>query len=343
MNTMRLEAFDYFLPPGLIAQEPLPERDCSRLMIVRRKEGTISHSTFRELPSLLPAGSLLVMNSSKVIPARLMCRKQSGGKVEVLLTRRLTDTRWEGLLRPSRRVPAGTRLEVPGHALAITVVARCPGGSSTVELHYEGDFWELLSKCGRTPLPPYIKKNLEDDRRYQTIYAREKGSVAAPTAGLHFTEALFEKLGRGGFRKAFITLHIGPGTFRMVKTDEIEKHRMEEEYYSIPAETADAIREARCEGRTVVAVGTTTVRALESAYDSGAILRRPEGPSSLFIYPGFRFSIVEALITNFHLPRSTLIMLTSAFAGRDLLMEAYQEAIREQYRVYSLGDAMLIL
>ncbi len=341
---MELKEFDYHLPPELIAQEPLPVRDESRLMVLERSKGTILHRYFRDITGYLPSDSLLVMNNSKVIPARLFCRKdKTGGNVEVLLTRQTAPMQWEGLVRPGRRVQPGCRLIVEEGVLEFEVISRGALGGRTLSVHCEGDFWELLERHGHTPLPPYIKKSLDDPTRYQTVYASIRGSVAAPTAGLHFTPPLFAELKKKGIDTASVTLHIGPGTFRQVKNERIEEHSMESEYFVIDEATVSRIDEAGKAGRRIFAVGTTSVRTLESAYDRKGCLQRKEGFTELFIYPGFNFSVVQGLITNFHLPRSTLLMLVSAFAGTDFIRRAYQEAIREKYRFYSLGDAMLIL
>ena len=343
-GVMRLEDFDYHLPPELIAQEPLPQRDESRLMVLDRRERSVAHRRFNEIGPLLPPGCLLVLNDSKVIPARLFCRKaETLGRVEVLLTRRLSGKVWEGLVKPSRRVQPGCRLVVEGDAIEMKVLSRNSYGTRQLELAYSGDFWELLGKFGHTPLPPYIKKNLADRSRYQTIYAREEGSVAAPTAGLHFTPAVFQDLEARGINRAFVTLHVGPGTFRPVKCSDISSHKMESEYYSINSENTAKIRDALTSGREIVVVGTTAVRTLESAWLRNRLVSACEGSSDLFIYPGFPFQVTRMLITNFHLPCSTLLMLVSALAGREFVLEAYREAIARRYRFYSLGDAMLVL
>ncbi|MHC9540347.1 MAG: tRNA preQ1(34) S-adenosylmethionine ribosyltransferase-isomerase QueA [Vulcanimicrobiota bacterium] len=341
---MELKEFDYHLPPELIAQEPLTTRDESRLMVLDRSNGTILHRHFRDITGFLPSDSLLVMNNSKVIPARLFCRKdKTGGNVEVLLTRQTAPMLWEGLVRPGRRVQPGCRLIVEEGVMEFEVISRGTLGGRTLSVHCEGDFWELLERHGHTPLPPYIKKSLLDPARYQTVYASVRGSVAAPTAGLHFTPSLFSELKKRNIDNTTVTLHIGPGTFRQVKAEIIEEHSMESEYFTIDEAAASQIDAARKAGRRIFAVGTTSVRTLESAHDREGVLQKKEGHTELFIYPGFRFSVVQGLITNFHLPRSTLLMLVSAFAGTDLIRRAYQEAIREKYRFYSLGDAMLIL
>jgi S-adenosylmethionine:tRNA ribosyltransferase-isomerase len=344
LTIMKILDFDYPLPSELIAQEPSLPRGNSRLMVVRRERGTIEHRHFSELPSLLPPKCLLVLNDSRVIPARLFCRKiGTGGKVEILLTRRLHEKRWEALVRPGRRLPPGTMLVQEKGSLQIAIRERTPYGTRIVELFYEGDFWELLGHCGETPLPPYIKRALSDLSRYQTIYADERGSVAAPTAGLHFTDAIFDELHRRSIEHAFITLHVGPGTFRPVKVENIEEHIMEREFFSLSPDAAAKIGEAKLAKKKIIAVGTTSVRTLEAAVSGGNPLMAGSGDTDLFIYPGFRFSLVHGMVTNFHLPRSTLFLLVCAMAGTDLMQKAYKEAIKEKYRFYSLGDAMLIL
>lgn len=341
---MNLRDFEYKLPPELIAQEPLSRRDASRLLVLNRSTGEIRHLMFRDIQDLLPAGSLMVMNDSRVIPARLYCRKAgTGGRIEVLLTRRHSEHVWEGLVKPSRRVSGGCRLIVKENELEITANSRNSHGTRMLDLHFSGDFMYLLEKYGETPLPPYIKAPLDDRERYQTVYAREEGSVAAPTAGLHFTPDVLAKLKEAGISNLFVTLHVGPGTFRPVKVSSVEDHRMEAEYFSLSDATAARIREAKEGNRKIIAVGTTVVRTLESAFGINRLAAGISGWSELFIYPGFTFQVADILLTNFHLPCSTLVMLASAFAGRELLFNAYAEAIRERYRFYSLGDAMLIL
>lgn len=341
---MELKDFDYNLPLELIAQEPLPNRDESRLMVLDRSSGTIVHRHFRDITGFIPSDSLLVMNNSRVIPARVFCRKyKTGGNVEVLLTRQTAPMQWEGLVRPGRRVQPGCRLIAEEGVMEFEVTSRGTLGGRTLKVHCDGDFWELLERHGHTPLPPYIKKTLHDPARYQTVYASIRGSVAAPTAGLHFTPSIFAQLKKKNIETATVTLHIGPGTFRQVKSENIEEHSMESEYFTISEAVVSQIDTARKAGKRVFAVGTTSVRTLESAYGREGVLQRKEGHTELFIYPGFRFSVVQGLITNFHLPRSTLLMLVSAFGGTEFIRRAYQEAIIRRYRFYSLGDAMLIM
>ncbi|HAG07896.1 MAG: S-adenosylmethionine:tRNA ribosyltransferase-isomerase [Clostridia bacterium 62_21] len=340
---MKLSDFDYDLPEELIAQEPLTERDASRLLVVRRGSDRFEHALFRDLPRYLVPGDVLVVNETRVLPVRLLGMKEpTGGRVELLLLRPLSDVTWEALVRPSRRVPVGTRLVFGGGILRGEVVRRVPGGLRHVTFLWEGKFEDVLARAGSVPLPPYIKKPLDDAGRYQTVYAQVGGSAAAPTAGLHFTPALLEKIKEQGVLIQPVVLHIGLDTFRPVRVEKIEEHRMHEEYYLVPEGTAEAVNTAKREKRRVVAVGTTVTRCLETAGADGSV-RPGQGWSSLFIYPGYRFRIVDALITNFHLPRSTLLMLVCAFAGRERILAAYREAIEQRYRFYSFGDAMLIV
>ncbi|MGQ9779305.1 MAG: tRNA preQ1(34) S-adenosylmethionine ribosyltransferase-isomerase QueA [Bacillota bacterium] len=341
---MEVDLFDYELPPEAIAQTPVEPRDLSRLMVLERSRGNIAHHRFRDLPTLLSPGDLLVFNDSRVIPARLFGRRaDTGGRVEVLLLHPLGDDRWEVLVRPGRRALPGTALIFGQGELAATVEEKTPFGGRVIRFSYTGNWQELLGRLGRTPLPPYIHKPLADPGRYQTVYARVDGSVAAPTAGLHFTPELLETLKKTGIHLAYLTLHVGIGTFRPVRVARVEEHRMHAEFYTLPPETVEAIAAAKARGGRVVAVGTTVVRALESAVDAEGRLLPGSGWTSLFIYPGYRFRVVEAMITNFHLPRSTLLMLVVAFAGREFILRAYREALAMGYRFFSFGDAMLIL
>ncbi len=340
---MRTADFDYELPPELIAQTPVEPRDSSRLLVVHRETGDLEHRIFRDLVEYLRPGDLLVCNESRVIPARLHGHKPTGGRVELLLLSRRDERTWEALVRgrglhPGRQVhiesPAGQE------AVTATIIDETPDGSRVVQ--FDRPIEPLLSQVGEIPLPPYIHEPLRDPERYQTVYARIAGSVAAPTAGLHFTPELIKRLQEMGVRFVFVTLHVGWGTFRPVQAEEIEEHKMHPEWGQITAEAVEQIRSARAAGGRCVAVGTTTVRILETAAASGE-LAPFAGWTDLFITPGFRFRVVDAMITNFHLPRSTLLMLVSAFAGRELILRAYQEAIRRRYRFYSFGDAMLLL
>ena len=341
---MKLSDFDYELPPELIAQEPVTPRDASRLMVVRRDSGRIEHQGFRDLPEYCSPGDTLVLNDTRVLPARLLgFRPSTGGHVEFLLLKRLDASRWEVLVRPARRLHPGATVSFGDGQLQATILKTTEAGGRLVEFHQDDVFEEVLDQLGQVPLPPYITRTLEEPERYQTVYSREKGSAAAPTAGLHFTPQLLDRFRGAGVETLFLTLHVGLGTFRPVQVGRIEEHRMHSEYYSLSPETAEAINLRRSRGGRVLAVGTTTARTLESASDVDGKVSPGSNWTDIFIYPGYRFKAVDALITNFHLPRSTLLMLVSAFAGRDLILEAYHEAIRQRYRFFSFGDAMLIL
>ena len=343
---MRIEDFDYALPPSSIAQEAIEPRDGARLMRLPRAEGAPTDHVFHELPRLLRAGDLLVVNRSRVFPARLLGRREGGGGAEVFLLRDLGDDRWEALVRPGRRLRPGAAVAVdPGLTAVIETAAVGPEGRRVVHLRAEtGCVEAALERAGHVPLPPYIRRpdRPEDRARYQTVYAREKGSVAAPTAGLHFTPSLLDALRAAGVGVAELVLHVGPGTFRPVTAEEIEDHRLEPEPYVVPAETAAAIVARRAVGGRVVAVGTTVVRTLEAAALGEGIVRAGAGETGLVVKPGFTFRITDALITNFHLPRSSLLLLVAAFAGRERVLGAYAEAVRRGYRFYSYGDAMLL-
>ena len=339
---MNISDFDYFLPEKQIAQVPADPRDSSRMMVLSPKTQTIEHRHFYELDEYLTDGDVLIFNDTRVIPARLIgVRQPTGGKAEVFLLRQLERDRWEVLVKPGKKMRVGSVIAF-GHELSCEVLAHTDFGGRIVKFSYEGIFEEILDRLGTMPLPPYIHETLEDPERYQTIYSREKGSAAAPTAGLHFTESLMDRLRKKGVHLGFVTLHVGLGTFRPVQVDEIEDHVMHSEFYSIPTETADLIRMAKQEGRRVVAVGTTSIRTLESAAVDHGMIEAKQGWTNIFIYPGYQFKIVDAVITNFHLPKSTLIMLVSAFAGREFTLQAYRTAVEENYRFFSFGDAMLI-
>ena len=337
--------FYYDLPPELIAQTPVEPRDSSRLMKIDRATGDIVHDHFYNVADYLKSGDLLVMNDSKVFPARIYGQKRDTGvPVEFLLLKRLSLTDWETLVRPGRRLKPGVVVDFP-EGLSAEVLETINDGNRLVRFSFEGDFFDILDRIGQMPLPPYITEKLRDNDRYTTIYCRETGSAAAPTAGLHFTERVFEKLREKGVDAAYVTLHVGLGTFRPVKEDDILDHKMHVEHYSIPQETADKIRECKARGGRVIAVGTTSCRTLESAAQlsaDGAITACTHD-TGIFIYPGYEFKCIDGLITNFHLPESTLIMLVSAFLGRERTLRAYDAAIQERYRFFSFGDSMIII
>jgi S-adenosylmethionine:tRNA ribosyltransferase-isomerase len=343
---MRLEEFDYTLPPDLVAQEPVPERSDSRLLTLDRKSGALAETGFSGIVELFRPGDLLVVNDTRVIPARLLGRKESGGRVEVFLVRRLSrpEECWECLLRASKAVQPGGRIHLPEGVIA-TVVERRGDDSWTVAFSPGLDFSDWLERTGSMPLPPYIKRPVADsDReRYQTLFARVKGAVAAPTAGLHFTAGLIDALRSRGVEVMPLTLHVGLGTFLPVRVDDLREHRMHRERYDIPAATAAAVAARKQGDGRVIALGTTTVRALEHAAREDGTVPAGEGEADIFIYPGYRFRVVDALITNFHLPKSTLLMLVAAFAGRERLLAAYAEAVQRRFRFFSYGDAMFIL
>ncbi|TMV52893.1 tRNA preQ1(34) S-adenosylmethionine ribosyltransferase-isomerase QueA [Paenibacillus mesophilus] len=351
---MDVNAFDFDLPESLIAQTPLSNRTSSRLLTLDKSSGAIGHHSFEQLIDYLQAGDTLVLNDTRVIPARLFgVKADTGAQVELLLLKELGDDRWETLARPAKRLKRGAviRFGESGQTassaeplLQAVVEEEGEMGARIVRFEYTGIFRELLDRLGTMPLPPYIKESLADRERYQTVYSRHPGSAAAPTAGLHFTPEYLEKIARIGVHIVTVTLHVGLGTFRPVSVDRIEEHTMHEEYYSVPAETAAALNAAKAEGRRVVAVGTTSARTLETV--AGRFGDKPieacDGWSGIFMYPGYTFQIVDALLTNFHLPKSTLVMLVSALAGTDRIKRAYQEAIERQYRFFSFGDAMFI-
>lgn len=339
---MKKSDFDFYLPEELIAQTPLERRDGSRLLALDKYTGEIEHRHFYDLPEFLKAGDCLVMNNSRVLPARLIGTRKTGGMVELVLLRDLGEGRWECLSRPGRKTKPGTELSFGDGELNAVVEAVVEGGNRIVRFDYEGIFLEVLERLGKMPLPPYIKEELNEPERYQTVYSRELGSAAAPTAGLHFTEELLEKLKAKGVKLCYVTLHVGLGTFRPVKEDEIEDHEMHSEFCIIPEETAQAINETKRAGGHIVAVGTTSCRTLESFAKENGTLEACSGWTNIFIYPGYKFKCIDALITNFHLPESTLIMLVSALAGRENILNAYKTAVEERYRFFSFGDAMFI-
>jgi len=340
---MKTSDFFYELPEELIAQDPIRDRSASRLLHLDRKTGETKHETFTDLPSHLREGDCLVINDTKVIPARLYGRREgTGGAVEVLLLKRLGDSSWECLVRPGRKCRPGSRLEFGEGRLRAEITDVIGDGNRIIRFEYEGIFEEILDELGEMPLPPYIKHKLAEKDRYQTVYARVSGSAAAPTAGLHFTEELLAKIREMGVKIAHVTLHVGLGTFRPVKAEEVTDHHMHTEFYQIDTDQAALINDTRKAGGRVICVGTTSVRTLESAADENGFLHAGSGDTAIFIYPGYRFKITDALITNFHLPESTLIMLVSAFAGRENVLAAYREAVEERYRFFSFGDAMMI-
>ena len=340
---MDLKDFNYDLPEELIAQDPLKDRSSSRLMVLHKDTGRIEHKIFRDIIDYLNPGDCLVINDTKVIPARLMgIKEDTGAAIEVLLLKRNVDDVWECLVKPGKKARTGARIIFGEGLLVGEIVDVIEDGNRMIKFHYEGIFEEILDKLGQMPLPPYITHKLQDKNRYQTVYARNEGSAAAPTAGLHFTKELLEKIKEKGVNVVSITLHVGLGTFRPVKVDKIEEHRMHTETFNISKEAADTINRTRAAGGRVIAVGTTSCRTLESAAaDDGTIPAR-SGDTDIFIYPGYKFKAIDCLITNFHLPESTLIMLVSALAGRDNIMNAYETAVKERYRFFSFGDAMFI-
>ena len=340
---MKTSDFDFYLPEELIAQTPLERRDASRLLVLDKETGATRHMHFFDLPTLLGPGDCLVLNDSRVLPARLLGhREPTGGAVEVLLLIDRGDKVWECLVRPGRKLKPGTRLSFGDGSLKAEVVEVCEGGNRLVRFEYEGIFLETLERLGKMPLPPYIKAELSDPERYQTVYSREVGSAAAPTAGLHFTRALLEQVQEMGVKVCYVTLHVGLGTFRPVKEEEITDHEMHSEYCMISAETAETINRTKREGGRVICVGTTSCRTIESWAAEDGTLKECAGWTNIFIYPGYRFKALDCLITNFHLPESTLIMLVSALAGREHVLAAYKEAVEQRYRFFSFGDAMFI-
>lgn len=338
---MNTKDFYYHLPQELIAQTPIADRSASRLLVLDKQTGKVTHRRFMDVLELLGENDTLVLNNTRVLPARIYgTKEETGARIELLLTKRKDLTHWEVMARPAKRVKAGARI-VFSPELSATVVEELEEGIRLVRFEFEGVFEELLEQLGTMPLPPYIKETLEDQARYQTVYARENGSSAAPTAGLHFTDALLERLRAKGVQIEYVLLHVGLGTFKAVSTEQLEAHKMHAEYYRIEPETAERINRAKEQGRRIVCVGTTSVRTLESASVDGRLVHL-EGETEIFIYPPYRFQMADALITNFHLPESTLVMLVSALAGREHVLDAYAEAVRERYRFFSFGDAMLI-
>ena len=339
---MKKSDFYFDLPEELIAQTPLEKRDESRLLCLDKNTGSMEHRHFYDLPDLLQEGDCLVLNNSRVLPARLIGARPTGGAIELVLLRDLGDNRWECLSRPGRKTKPGQHILFGNGELEAIVEETAPGGNRIVRFLYEGIFLEVLERLGRMPLPPYIRAELENPERYQTVYAKELGSAAAPTAGLHFTQELLETIRAKGVRTEFITLHVGLGTFRPVKEEEIEDHEMHSEFCMIPPETAEAVNTAKKNGGRIIAVGTTSCRTLESFAKDDGTLEPSSGWTDIFIYPGYRFKCIDGLITNFHLPESTLIMLVSALAGREHILNAYRTAVENRYRFFSFGDAMFI-
>ncbi|KXZ39421.1 S-adenosylmethionine:tRNA ribosyltransferase-isomerase [Alkalithermobacter thermoalcaliphilus JW-YL-7 = DSM 7308] len=340
---MKTKEFYFDLPQELIAQKPLKERDKSRLMILDKQTGDIEHKIFRDIIDYLSEGDCLVLNNTRVIPARLIGEKvDTKGKIEFLLLNRIELDTWEVLVKPGKRAKVGTEFSFGDGKLRAKVLDIGSEGSRIVKFEYKGVFEEILDELGNMPLPPYITETLEDKERYQTVYSKHEGSAAAPTAGLHFTNELIEKIKEKGVQIAFITLHVGLGTFRPVKVEDITQHKMHSEFYMIQQEEAEKINRAKMNGKKVIAVGTTSCRTLESAVDENGILKAKNGWTDIFIYPGYEFKIVDALITNFHLPESTLIMLVSALCGKENILNAYNVAVKERYRFFSFGDAMFI-
>jgi S-adenosylmethionine:tRNA ribosyltransferase-isomerase len=340
---MKTSDFYYDLPEELIAQDPLEDRSSSRLLVLDKETGEIEHRVFREIVDYLNPGDCLVVNNTKVIPARLMGVKEgTGAGIEVLLLKRRQDNVWETLVKPGKKAKPGARISFGDGLLAGEVLEVVEEGNRLIRFEYEGIFEEILDRLGQMPLPPYITHQLKDKNRYQTVYAKHEGSAAAPTAGLHFTPELLKQIEEKGVKLAHVTLHVGLGTFRPVKVEDVTDHHMHSEFYMVEEEQARLINETKAAGGRIICVGTTSCRTLESAADENGILKAGSGWTEIFIYPGYRFRILDALITNFHLPESTLLMLVSALAGKDKIMKAYEVAVKERYRFFSFGDAMFI-
>ncbi|MCI8617987.1 MAG: tRNA preQ1(34) S-adenosylmethionine ribosyltransferase-isomerase QueA [Clostridia bacterium] len=339
---MKVSDFNYDLPEELIAQVPLEKRDESRLMVLDRKSKTIEHKVFKDILEYLEPGDCLVRNNTKVIPARIYGKKETGANVEFLLLNNIEGDIWESIVRPGNKLHVGTKVIFGEGLLEAEILEIMPGGTRKVEFHYKGIFNEILDQIGLMPLPPYIHEELRERDRYQTVYAKYNGSAAAPTAGLHFTPELLKKIEEKGVKIANVTLHVGIGTFRPVKEETVEAHEMHSEHYYIKQEDVDKINEAKKQGHRVISVGTTSCRVLETVADENGYLKETEGDTQIFIYPGYKFKCIDGLITNFHLPQSTLLMLVSALAEKDYIMGAYEEAVKEKYRFFSFGDAMFI-
>ena len=340
---MKVSDFDFYLPEELIAQHPLEKRDTSRLMVLDKKTGEIEHKIFKDIIDYLNEGDTLVLNNTRVMPARLIGEKENtGGKIEFLLLKRLEGDKWECLAKPGKTAKPGRRFTFGDGKLKCEVLEVLETGNRVIEFEYDGIFEEVLDSLGEMPLPPYIHERLEDSERYQTVYSKEKGSAAAPTAGLHFTEELLEQIKAKGVNIAYVTLHVGLGTFRPVKAETIDEHVMHSEFYQVSEETARIVNETKDRGGKIISVGTTSTRTLETIGDENGRIKECSGWTNRFIYPGYKFKVVDRLITNFHLPESTLIMLVSTLAGKDHVLNAYNEAVKERYRFFSFGDAMFI-
>lgn len=340
---MKVSDFDFELPEELIAQHPLEKRDSSRLMVLDKKTGSIEHRSFHDVIEYLNAGDTLVLNNTRVMPARLIGEKEeTGGKIEFLLLKRIEGDKWECLAKPGKRAKIGQSFTFGKGKLKCKVVDIIEEGNRIIEFSYDGIFEQVLDELGEMPLPPYITEKLDDKERYQTVYSKEKGSAAAPTAGLHFTNELLEQIKSKGVNIAYVTLHVGLGTFRPVKVEDINEHVMHSEYYHLDKENADLINETKKRGNKIIAVGTTSTRTLETIGDENGFVREQSGWTDIFIYPGYKYKVIDELITNFHLPESTLIMLVSALAGKENVMNAYNTAVKEKYRFFSFGDSMII-
>ena len=340
---MKVSDFKYDLPEELIAQTPIKQRDHSKLMVLNREKQTIEHKIFKDIIDYLEPGDVLVRNNTKVLPARLYGKKETGANVEFLLLNNIEGDIWECIVRPGNKLHVGTKVIFGEGLLKANILEVMPGGTRKVQFEYQGIFNEILDQIGLMPLPPYIHEELKEKDRYQTVYAKYEGSAAAPTAGLHFTPELLEEIQKKGISVANVTLHVGIGTFRPVKEETVENHEMHSEHFYIKQEDADKINQAKQNGKKVIAVGTTSCRVLETIADENGMVKPTEGDTQIFIYPGYRFKCLDALVTNFHLPESTLLMLVSALAGREYIMKAYQQAVKEKYRFFSFGDAMLIM
>lgn len=339
---MKVSEFNYDLPEELIAQVPIEKRDESRLMVLDRKNQTIEHRKFKDIIDYLNPGDCLVRNNTKVIPARIYGKKETGANVEFLLLNNIEGDIWETIVRPGNKLHVGTKVIFGNGILEAEIIDTLPGGTRKVLFKYDGIFNEILDKIGLMPLPPYIHEELKEKDRYQTVYAKYEGSAAAPTAGLHFTPELLKKIEEKGIKIANVTLHVGIGTFRPVKEEKVEDHDMHSEHFYIKKEDVDKINETKKEGKRVIAVGTTSCRVLETIADENGMVKETEGDTKIFIYPGYKFKCLDGLITNFHLPQSTLLMLVSALAGKEYILKAYNEAVKEKYRFFSFGDAMFI-